>query len=160
MLRGFFTQERDLITLVFGNSIILGQVRLQDDLGAGGRPWTTPPTPLYSAYYRLHVGPAFGSMISSSFRRRLLIHEMTHVWQGQFRLPFVFNSAWHQTLAVISTGGDVAPAYTYTTGSAWKNYNCEQQASIVEDWYVNGSLESDTRFRYIRDNIRKGAPWA
>ncbi len=37
----------------------------------------------------------------------------------------------------------------------WGSYNVEQQASIVEDWFKNGSREDDPRFRYIRDNIRK-----
>jgi hypothetical protein len=47
-------------------------------------------------------------------------------------------------------------AYNYTPGRSWGRDNVEAQASIVKDWYHNGSLDSDPRFRIIRDNIRTG----
>jgi hypothetical protein len=37
---------------------------------------------------------------------------------------------------------------------SWRKFNAEQQAMIVENWYVGGMSESDEAFVYIRDNIR------
>jgi hypothetical protein len=110
----------------------------------------------------LHVGAYFQNMTTSNYRRRLLIHELTHVWQGQHGVPlgYVLNSAFHQTLTGITNGGDVAPAYSYSTGLKWSQYNCEQQASIVEDWFASGSQSSNARYIYITSNVRPGNPWA
>ncbi len=158
-IRTLTPPELILANSVFQTSILYSQVRLQDDLGMGGRPWTSPPSPLY---YVLHVGAYFVNMTATNYRKRLLIHELAHVWQGQHGVPlgYVLNSAFHQALSAITNGGDVAPAYNYTTGLKWAQYNCEQQASIVEDWFAGGSQSSNSRYVYITRNIRPGNPWA
>lgn len=161
-LRSLSTNEETVARQVFNSSVAFGQVKVQDDLGLGGRPWTSPPTPVYNKYI-LHVGPDFyTSLSSSSSRRRLLIHELAHVWQGQHGVPlgYVLNSAFHQTITGLTNGGDVAPAYSYSTGLKWSQYNCEQQASIVEDWYTAGKSTTNSRYVYIVTNVRPGNPWA
>ncbi|MGH9821530.1 MAG: hypothetical protein ACRD43_15305, partial [Pyrinomonadaceae bacterium] len=48
-------------------------------------------------------------------------------------------------------------AYVYQVGGAWAEYNAEQQAQIVEDWYARGRSTNDReepRFVYIRDHLR------
>lgn len=85
----------------------------------------------------------------------LLVHEVTHVWQGKnsaFALTYVLDSALAQCLL-----GSTA-AYTVTPGDPWRSYNAEQQASIVEHWYLNGCLttDDDDHYPYIRDHIREG----
>jgi hypothetical protein len=77
------------------------------------------------------------------------------------------NSAVHQTLSAIKNGGDVSSAYSYTVGKSWGQYNIEQQASIVAHWFTptnvcfengpcgGGMKTTDSRYRYIRDNIRQ-----
>ncbi|HEY6982507.1 MAG TPA: hypothetical protein VH499_16260 [Reyranella sp.] len=46
--------------------------------------------------------------------------------------------------------------YDYKLGKPWDDYNKEQQAHIVEDWYTNGRLKSDDRYPYVRLVIRSG----
>jgi hypothetical protein len=61
-----------------------------------------------------------------------LIHELTHVWQGHNNpIPgsYVLDSVFNQ----IKSGH---AAYTYVPGNRWREYNAEQQAKIVEDWFV------------------------
>jgi len=65
---------------------------------------------------------------------------MTHVWQGQHLVPFMLNSAAHQSLGLIKNGGDVASAYSDTGSKPWGQYNVEQQASIVEHWFMPANL--------------------
>jgi len=97
-------------------------------------------------YYVLHVGAYYQQMTTTNYRKRLLIHELTHVWQGQHGVPlgYVLNSAVHQTLTGITNGGDVAPAYNYSTGLKWAQYNCEQQAS---SWRTGLSADRKARTR-------------
>ena len=80
-----------------------------------------------------------------------LIHEFVHVWQGHnTTVPwgYVANSIWHQI-----TQGD--KAYSFTLGKKWGDYNAEQQASIVEGWYVRGCAPKDKAYHFIRDHIWK-----
>ena len=114
-----------------------------------------------------NVGSNYPSLTANNDRKRLLIHGLTHVWQGQHLVPFMLNSVAHQSLSAINNGGDTSPAYNYTVGKPWEQYNVEQQASIVAHWFTptnicftNGKcggkmIATDSRYRYIRDNIRK-----
>ena len=76
---------------------------------------------------------------------------MTHVWQGEnswFALSYVFNSVYNQCMR--------SNAYGYTAGDDWSDFNVEQQASVVEDWYASGASTSSPLFPYIRDHVRTG----
>lgn len=44
-IRFLYGNEITLAQLVFQNSINLTIVRIQNDLGLGNRPWTSPPAP-------------------------------------------------------------------------------------------------------------------
>jgi hypothetical protein len=148
---------------VYGNTINYDLVKVTDTLGSGGRPWTTNTPPMYM----INVGGDYPSLTANDDRKRILIHELAHVWQGQHLVPFMLNSAAHQSLSAINNGGDVAFAYNYTVGKPWGQYNVEQQASIVAHWFTpantcftngkcgGGMKTTDSRYRYIRDNIRK-----
>ncbi len=162
-IRSLSTAEKNLAKSVFQNTINYDMVKITDTLGSGGRPWTTNAPPLYM----INVGGDYPNLIANDDRRRLLIHELAHVWQGQHLVPFMLNSAAHQSLSAIHNGGDTAPAYSYTVGKSWGQYNVEQQASIVAHWFTpenicfengpcgGGMKTTDSRYRYIRDNIRK-----
>ena len=162
-IRSLSTTEKNLAKSVFQNTINYDMVKITDTLGAGGRPWSTNTPPMYM----INVGSDYSSLTANDERKLLLIHEMTHVWQGQHLVPFMINSAAHQSLSAIHNGGDVASAYSYTVGKSWGKYNVEQQASIVEHWFMPANLcfengpcgggmkTTDSRYRYIRDNIRK-----
>lgn len=143
--------------------------------GASGRPFTIPtslvPTILGAAAapfmapviavvgylgsainlaYLMNVGSAYDDM--SVRNTDLLVHESMHVWQGKnsvFALSYVFDSCLNQCLRG-------SAAYRYTAGESWSDYNVEQQASIVEDWYVSGEPESGDLWPYVRDHVREG----
>ena len=135
-VRSLSTVEKNLAKSVFQNTINYDMVKITDTLGAGARPWTTNTPPLYM----INVGGDYPNLTANDDRKRLLIHELTHVWQGQHLVPFMLNSAAHQSLSAINNGGDTAPAYSYTVGKSWGQYNVEQQASIVEHWYMPANL--------------------
>lgn len=146
--------ESSIARRVFGRSLNLGQVRVTNTVGLESRPWTTntPPT------YTVNVGTrAFQGMEAREYSG-LLIHELAHVWQGQHGVPFMSNSALHQTLAAIESGGDTGKAYDFEPGKQWNKYNSEQQASIVERWFLDGRRQSSPLYPYIRDNVRPGRP--
>ncbi|MDP1770407.1 MAG: hypothetical protein Q8L74_16605 [Nitrospirota bacterium] len=163
-IRTLLPDEIALAKSVFQNTLNYSIVRVTDTLGLGAKPWTTNSPPLYL----LNVGGNFPNLAVDDDRRRLLIHELTHVWQAQHLVPITMNSAVHQTLSAINNGGDVSGAYVYTAGKAWGQYNIEQQASIVAHWFMpsnrcvpnggpcgGGMKTTDARYRYIRDNIRQ-----
>jgi hypothetical protein len=163
-IRTLLPDEIALAKSVFQNTLNYSMVRVTDTLGLGGKPWTTNSPPLYL----LNVGGDYPNLAKDDDRRRLLIHELTHVWQAQHLVPITMNSAVHQTLSAIQNGGDVSAAYAYTVGKSWGQYNIEQQASIVAHWFMPSNLcfvnggpcgggmkTTDARYPYIRDNIRQ-----
>lgn len=162
-MRTLLPDEIALAKSVFQNTLNYSMVRVTNTLGLGERPWTTNSPPLYL----LNVGPDYPNMTANDDRKRLLIHELTHVWQAQHLVPITMNSVVHQTLSAIKNGGDVSAAYSYTVGKSWGQYNIEQQASIVAHWFTptnvcfesgpcgGGMKTTDSRYRYIRDNIRQ-----
>ncbi len=114
-VRTLLPDEIALAKSVFQNTLNYSMVRVTDTLGLGGKPWTTNSPPLYL----LNVGGDYPNLAAADDRRRLLIHELTHVWQAQHLVPITLNSAAHQTLSAIQNGGDVSAAYAYTVGKSW-----------------------------------------
>jgi len=105
--------------------------------------------------YLVNVGPRHFKSIAPS----LLVHELTHVWQGRngaFAMSYVINSAFHQCRGAAGPAAGRGAAYVYAPGRPWRTYNAEQQANIVEDWYMGGMPESGDLWPYIRTNIRNG----
>ena len=149
-VRGLSPIEIQTARGVFESTIPYGVVGISRSVGANNRPYTTPSGP----FYLLHMGPSQFSNPGTNMAT--LIHELVHVWQGHnhfFTWGYVANSLWHQARAEV-TGGS---AYSYTPGAPWGMYNVEQQAKIVEDWFVNGQQTTDQLFPYIRDRIRRPA---
>lgn len=160
--------EKDLANTVFKNTISFDNVYLGNRLGLGGVEWAEYQyiDEIIGDRFILHMGvnaysnaTSSGNISSSRAKkiRNAFIHELVHVWQGQhshlsggYQASSLLSQAW-----AIVTGRGRNAAYRYTAGEEWGSYNVEQQASIVEDWFKNGSSESDALFRYIRDNIRK-----
>jgi len=109
--------------------------------------------------YVMNVGPkGYPDMTKN---KNLLVHEMTHVWQGYnavFAMTYVLNSAYHQCKGMVRGGYDNRDAaYGYRPGQWFKTYNAEQQASIVEDWFAAGEPQTGALWPYIRDHVRAGA---
>ena len=140
---------------VFGASISLGRVEISDSLGFGKRPWTSVGLWIYT----LNLGPAgFRNAIADQGARELFIHELTHVWQGQnstFGFGYMISSVGAQCKSLVTTGGFSA-AYRVVPGKSWDDYNCEQQATIVEQWYGSGLNRNDPSYPFICDHILPG----
>ncbi|HWS89794.1 MAG TPA: hypothetical protein VN282_22695 [Pyrinomonadaceae bacterium] len=107
--------------------------------------------------YTIFAGPeVFDEGADDPRFRDTFIHELTHVWQGYHGVlgwAYMAQSLLWQGYAVL-TQGHRNKAYDYEPGAAWGDYNVEQQALLVQDWYLNGMREDDERFPYIAGHIR------
>jgi hypothetical protein len=133
---------------------------ISDGLGIGDRPFTVPTdVPLSDAFnvrgfepnakYVIHAGDGYYGMTQSRYQSTL-IHELMHVWQGERS-----SAPWHVIIrsARAQATGD-AYAYDRTHWLKWNQYNPEQQAQIVEDWFYYGNKQSsDPRFNYVKRYI-------
>jgi hypothetical protein len=132
------------------------RIYISDGLGCRQAPWTSR----HALNYVIHLGPnGYQDALGTPCLKRTFIHELVHIWQGQNSFVpwgFMINSAYHQLKSILLTGSRNG-AYEYTLGETWSDFNVEQQANIIENWYASGMKETDDdAFVYIRDNIRKG----
>ena len=156
--------EKDLARQVFEETLPYGAIYLSNGLGLERRAYTIPH-PLHLGSYVIHIGPQiFPDATDSSIvvfgqtGDAVFIHELTHVWQGANRrtaLDYIFDSVYHQ----VRDGSHAYDLNQDDVGKkSWGKFNAEQQAMIVENWYVAGMSESDDAFIYIKDNIRARNP--
>lgn len=145
--------------------------------------------------YAINWVEAFGGIVDFPGRRSTLIHELCHVWQGEngaWPTFYMGQSLWAQLSSGVRDvwekrewkgwGTHRSTAYPFpatSIGKDWATFNVEQQASIIESWYMpetervvaigkgrlrihdfgpgvhgGGRSEHDTRFPYVRDVIR------
>lgn len=144
--------EWHLAAQVFHYTVPYGRVRVTDKIGLENRPYTLNYMGGMEGEdtYHLNVGRAgFAGMDRYRDLQKTLIHELAHVWQSchsAWGPLYIFNSVWHQAKS--------KDAYAYSPGKPWGDYNVEQQAHIVEDWFLRGQSKTDALFPYIRDAIR------
>ena len=109
--------------------------------------------------YTIYFGPdVYRDGADAAGVRDTFIHELTHVWQGYHSAlgwEYMVNSMISQGHAMLLQG-DRNKAYDYRPGGAWDDYNVEQQALLVQDWYLNGMREDDESFTFIVKHIRAG----
>jgi hypothetical protein len=160
--------EISIAKSVFEDTIAYDRVIISDGLGFSGRPFTVPVPFTSPRKYMILAGDGYTGMSYRQEDKDLLIHELTHVWQGHhstWAWSVQGSSVYHQ-----AREGDDAYSYDKTNYKDWDSYGPEQQAQIVEDWYkaasheANGGKyvdgqdwlmgEDDPRFRYIELNIR------
>jgi hypothetical protein len=145
--------------------------------------------------YTINWVDAFGDILSDAGRRATFIHELCHVWQGEHGLWPTFYMG-QSAVAQLKHGiGDLldkrewrgwgnhrSTTYKFpaaSIGNRWSSFNVEQQASIVESWFMpesdritragpgrvlihnfgpgvygGGRSPHDPRFPYVRDVIR------
>ncbi len=151
--------EISLAKTVFVDTLPYDRIRVTDVLGFQNRPYTLCyPNVDDSALstYKINAGPVgFAGMERSDEQCETLIHELTHVWQAVYSIwpaSYIFSSAFAQV-----TKGPAA--YKYEAGHPWEQYNAEQQAHIVEDWFAEGRLQDFRLYPYIRDKIRNPKRW-
>jgi hypothetical protein len=146
------TEER-MARDVFRNSLpSWGRIRISDALGYDDRPFTLNEMGLYF----INAGPEVyeDAALAQDYkgfgaRKAILIHEMTHVWQYYHGYSVELRSLWANSRGA---------GYAYTVGENWDDYNVEQQAHLVEDWFMGRQSETDPRFVYIDKIIRPGRP--
>jgi hypothetical protein len=152
--------EKNLARKVFEETLPYGAIYLSNGRGLGQRAYTIPH-PLHIGSYVIHIGPDIfkdatdsSNLMFNQTGDSVFIHELTHVWQGVNRrhaLDYVFDSVYHQ----VREGSHAYDLNQDEVGKkSWGEFNAEQQAMIVENWYVAGMSESDDAFTYIKDNIR------
>jgi hypothetical protein len=109
--------------------------------------------------YTIYFGPeVFEGGAEQARFGDTFIHELTHVWQGyhgRLGWGYMVASMFAQGHAIV-TRGDRDRAYDYEPGAAWRSYNVEQQALLVQDWFRRGMKTDDDRYVYIAGHIRAG----
>jgi hypothetical protein len=145
--------EKELAERVFWRTLPLDDIYISNRLGLGGNPYVTPQLK-HDGGWIMHMGTIADFTTLSQESQQSFIHELTHVWQSYhspYRWGFVANSLCHRFLLL-----KFGKAYHLQSGKKWREYNVEQQAEIVENWFRLYCLESRWEFEYIRDHIRAG----
>ena len=134
MARGLTNGEETIATSVFGSSIDFTLTRVHDEKYFYFQPDNSGMTPngeiyvhgIYSADYSAEAGQ----------RKGFFVHEMTHVWQYQIGV-FSTSVIGAAIMEFVGRGGDYTSAYPYVLDASkdLTDYNLEQQAAIVEDYY-------------------------
>ena len=155
--RGKMRRARNSRVIAGGESVIAAavfqgslppwrRISIADGLGAEDRPYTF----FLGGGFTINVGPDYyPDLMQTPYRRALLIHELTHVWQYYHGYTVIAGSFWANTIGM---GYD----YTIEESDSWADFNVEQQAHIVEDWYAQAMSRTDDRFVFIEKIIWPG----
>ncbi len=178
-------QEWEVAREVFGAALPpRDDIRITDALGAGGRPfvfkrfdgtvcvnvgrdWYDDPMGMMEGDFRNGVDNSAGTFV----RGEKLVHELVHVWQLEHGSDLL--------LVLQGMAKVFGEEYDYTVGKDFADYNLEQQAHLVQDWFArhytpnppagvnhfDHGLASanatnpltDDLWHYVRDNIRSGS---
>src|SRR5262249_21727504 len=98
-VRRLASKETAIAREVFGSTIPYDRVLISDGKGFQGREYTTPVPYTSPRQYLIHVGDGYYGMSLFPGDQQTLIHELTHVWQGEhskWAWTVVFDSGWHQ----------------------------------------------------------------
>jgi hypothetical protein len=124
-VRPLTSAEIALAQSVYGNSIDYTLVQIDQRAHLG-------PRQFHFAYVSLNMINTFGSMSAAHF-----IHEMMHVWQFQhFGIKYIPLALHAQHFgAGYDYGGTVALTDALKTGKTVLDFNYEQQAEILSDYF-------------------------
>lgn len=126
--------EITLAKSVFGDSIDYTTVKVSDGRYLPTQPFNTAMTSLDGKLYMNNLYRA-DYATESAEDKGLFIHEMTHVWQGQ-------NKVMNQVAAVAGLmlkhnfNYNAAYPFLLDAGKDLTDYGLEQQASIVQEYYI------------------------
>ena len=161
--------EYDFAKVVFGDTLPpIERILLTNLSGAGGRAFVAPNADdivlvnITDTVYSNPQGPMRAMSGRYTVPGQLLIHELTHAWQlarDSFVPGYVCRGA---------TSSEYTPP---TAGSPWGDFNIEQQATAVDQWFgrfatgwtnaadlrtrIDGDAAiRDPYFQYIFNNIR------
>lgn len=130
---------------VFGDALRLDAVRIVDSSVAAA------PTTLGNF---IRIPP------QASLARRVLIHELAHVWQFQtMGTQYISDSLWHQTKAILETGSrGAAYQVDIVPGRSIYRYTAEQQAMIVERYFAHPELRTAADYNRMIGEVRQARP--
>ena len=143
--------ERSTAESVFGSSLDYDAIRIVHS------PVIAAPTTFGNT---IRVPPAY------AIPDHVLIHELTHVWQYQtMGSGYISDSALHQAAAAVGSlfrrgTLDRSGAYRYTIvpGQSFHDYTAEQQAQIVEDYFLDATLQADAEYQRLIGQLRAARP--
>jgi len=127
--------EIELIARQFGAGVDPAVVEVADDKFIRFQDDWTYMTPANTIYAPGELFEAdFAAAGIDPYAQGVFVHEMTHVWQHQNGLDLIAAGL----ITFAGTRGDYGKAYPYTldAGRDLTEYGIEQQASIVEDWFL------------------------
>lgn len=123
--RPLTTREKALARSVFGDAIPLELVRVDESARIACRQWHL----VYVSFFTIN---AWGE-----FHPEILIHELVHVWQyrrmGSIYIPLALHA--QRTPAGYNYGGTEALRSCRETGGSLLDFNLEQQADIIADYF-------------------------
>ena len=128
--RPLSARERDLAFSIFGNQVRYDLVQIDDRAYLGCKHY-------HFAYVGFNVINCWGSLRGPHF-----IHEMVHVWQfqrfGSVYIPRALKA--QHSAAGYNYGGAPAVIKAATQGQSLLDFNYEQQADLVSDYFclLNG----------------------
>lgn len=133
MSRKLTAGEIEIAGEIYGESIRYDAVKIHDGKLFFGQPDNSGMTPLGEIH-------AHGNVYHADYTNEhpemqsFFIHEMGHVWQHQ---NGILNVIWSALLAQITHGFNYGRAYPYLleTDKTLTDYNLEQQASMLEDYF-------------------------
>lgn len=122
--------EIALVRSVFGDSITLNNVQLKSAWWVLRGYAVSPNGNIY-----FHPEDWVVDFSSSTLgRQSWLIHELTHVWQLQQGLNVILGALLNRRYS-----------YTLTTGKSFFKYGIEQQAQMVQDYFIRRARGQDCR---------------
>jgi len=172
-------EEFAVVDRVYRGTLPRERIVLTNLLGASGRPFTVPAP---GNAILVNLGDGFENPTSYTgsgqgpvnlrAAGQLLIHELCHAWQIEHS-TFLPTTMCKGVINQVGTlGGDMSVYLYGDAGLPWGDYNLEQQASIVDQWFAGTGKQkefppafegdgSDGKpvnpyWRYVRDNIRAG----
>ncbi len=126
--RRLIPPERALLSSVYRDAIDLERVRIRAPvhglLGISRRAFVIENT--------LYLPPEFLPLTPA-----VLVHELCHVWQHQHGGHGYIADSLHAQLL----GDGYRLAKGLAEGKAWHELNCEQQATLIEEGFVQGALD-------------------
>jgi hypothetical protein len=183
--RGLTQKEINFANQVFKDTIPWDRIVITDMVGAGGRPFTVPGMDGsiilnlgYGTYYSDASDGTVGNATTGthSIHGYAFIHELTHAWEichADFEAQgFLCSEAVIYADSIADDSLTNQYKYGSPEGSWSHDFNVEQRACIVADWffgkwfYSGEHSDSDPRspqdaadpyFRYIAGNIWLGA---
>lgn len=118
-------QEKQLATSIFGDSLPLEKIRVDERALLGPRQGRF----CYVSFYTIN---SWGEMSDAVF-----VHELVHIWQyhhlGVVYIPRALAAQWSRH--GYDYGGAAALQKAIAEGKPLLDFNYEQQASIVEDYF-------------------------